>query len=166
MKDFIVYFFLYISFSTLQFFFGKYFSVFGFFPNFILILIVYLGLTRGVVYAEIIGFLFGITWDVFSTDVFGVRVVMFTTIGYLAGMINKDVNKDSIFAQFIIILLANIIYWFGFSVIYWILPSGEISHAAFITPQSIFKMLSTAFFAPIVFFILDHLNFFANRENT
>jgi rod shape-determining protein MreD len=149
----------------LQFFFGKYFNVFGFFPNFILILIVYLGLTRGVVHAEIIGFLFGITWDIFSTDVFGIRAVMFTTVGYLAGIINKDFDKDSLFAQFVIMLLANMVYWFGFSVIYWILPQGEISHSAFITLQSLFKILSTALFAPIVFFILDHLNLFANREN-
>jgi rod shape-determining protein MreD len=150
----------------LQFFFSKYFNVFGFFPNFILILIVYLGFTRSVISAEIIGFLFGITWDAFSTDIFGIRAVMFTTVGYLVGMINKNFDKDSLSAQFVIVLFANIVYWFGFSVIYWILPAGEVSHSSFITPQSIFKILLTALFTPIVFFLLDRLDLFANRGNT
>jgi rod shape-determining protein MreD len=166
MKNGIVYFFLYIAFCTLQFFFGKYFNVFGFFPNFILILIVYLGLTRGVVSAEIIGFLFGITWDVFSTDVFGIRAVMFTIVGYLVGMVKKDFDKDSLSAQFVIVLFVNVVYWFGFSIIYWILPVGEVGHSSFITIQSIFKILLTALFTPIVFFLLDRLDLFVSRGNT
>jgi rod shape-determining protein MreD len=166
MKNFIVYFFLYIAFSTLQFFFGKYFNVFEVFPNFILILVVYIGLTRGVIAAEIIGFLFGLTWDVFSTDVFGIRAVVFTTVGYLIGMMNKNFDKDSFSTQIIIMLFANIVYWCWFSFIYLILYSGENNHLFFITIKSVFKILSTALFAPVVFFILDRLDLFAAKEET
>jgi rod shape-determining protein MreD len=166
MKNFIVYFFLYIVFCTLQFFFGKYFNIFGISPNFMLILVVYLGFTRGVVSAEIIGFLFGLTWDVFSTDVFGIRAVMFTVIGYIIGMINRNFDKDSLQAQVVIVLLANLAYWVGFSFIYWILHSGDNINSSFITVQSIFKILSTTLFAPAVFFILDRLDLFAAIEDT
>ncbi|MDR3196129.1 MAG: rod shape-determining protein MreD [Endomicrobium sp.] len=164
MKKIIVYFLLYIIFCMLQFFFGKYLSVGGVFPNFILILVVYLGLTRGVVSTEIIGFLFGLTWDVFSTDVFGIRAVMFTFVGFLTGMMNKNFDKDRLPAQVVIVLLANLTYWFGFSFIYWVLPAGENGPSPFITAQAVFKILSTAVFAPVVFFILDRLELFARRD--
>jgi rod shape-determining protein MreD len=164
MKKFVTYFLLYITFCTLQFFFGKYINICGVFPNFILILIVYLGLTRGVVSAEIAGFLFGLTWDVFSTDIFGIRAVIFTIVGYLTGMTNKHFDKDSALAKILIVLSANLVYWFGFSFIYWVLPAGESSSSSFITAQAVFKILVTVPTAPIIFFILDRLELFVRGD--
>jgi rod shape-determining protein MreD len=158
MKKVIAYFLLYIIFCILQFFFGKYLNICGVFPNLILILIVYLGLTRGVVSAEIMGFLFGLTWDVFSTDVFGMRTVIFTIIGYFTGKINKNFDKDRAPAQIVIGVLTNVAYWFIFSFIYWVIPASESGSPSFITIQLMFKILTTVIATPIVFFILDRLN--------
>jgi rod shape-determining protein MreD len=144
----------------LQFFFGKYINICGIFPNLILILIVYLGLTKGVVSAELAGFLFGLTWDVFSTDIFGIRAVIFTIVGYLTGMMNKYFDKDSSLAKIVIVLSANLVYWFGFSFIYVVLLAGESSSLSFITAQAVFKILVTVLIAPIIFFILDRLELF------
>ncbi|MDR2811988.1 MAG: rod shape-determining protein MreD [Endomicrobium sp.] len=160
MKKFITYFLIYIIFCPLQFFFGKYINIYGVFPNFILILIVYLGLTKGVVSAEIAGFLFGLTWDVFSTDIFGMRTVIFTIIGYLTGIMNRHFDKDSPLTKIVIVLSANLIYWFGFSFIYWVLPASESPSLSFITAQAAFKILVTTLIVPIIFFILDRLKLF------
>jgi rod shape-determining protein MreD len=164
MKKFITYFLLYIIFCTLQFFFGKYINICGIFPNLILILIVYLGLTKGFVSAELAGFLFGLTWDIFSTDIFGIRAVVFTIVGYLTGMMNKHFDKDSPLAKIVIVLSANLVYWFGFSFVYWVLPAGESSSSSFITAQAAFKILVTVLIAPIIFFILDRLELFARGD--
>jgi rod shape-determining protein MreD len=155
MKEFIAYFFLYVFFCTLQFFFGEYLNICRVFPNFILILVVYLGLTRGFVSAEITGFLFGLVWDVFTTDIFGLRTVIFTTIGYLTGMMSKHFDKDNLLAKTVIVLLANLVYWFGSILIYCVFSINEGSFLSFITTQTVFKILITILIAPVIFFILD-----------
>jgi rod shape-determining protein MreD len=164
MKKNITYFLIYIIFCTLQFFFGRYINICGVFPNFILILIVYLGLTRGAVSAEIVGFLFGLIWDGFSTDIFGMRAVMFTIVGYLTGIMNKHFDKDSPIAKIVIVLSANLAYWLGFSFIYWVLSASESSFSFFIAAQVVFKILITALMAPIIFFILDRLELFVRWD--
>jgi rod shape-determining protein MreD len=148
----------------LQFFFGKYLNICGVFPNLILILVVYLGLARGIISAEVMGFLFGLTWDVFSTDVFGIRTVIFTIIGYFTGKINKNVDKDRALAQIVIVVLTNFAYWFIFSFIYWVIPASERGSPSFITTQVMFKILATVIVTPIVFFILDRLNLFPRGD--
>jgi rod shape-determining protein MreD len=163
MKKFIIYFLLYLIFCILQFFFGKYLNICGVFPNLILILVVYLGLTSGIVSAEIAGFLFGLTWDVFSTDIFGMRAVIFTVVGYLTGMTNKNFDKDRPLAQIVVVLSANLVYWFGFSFIYWILPAGKNGSSSFTTVQVAFKIFATVLIAPVIFFVLDRLDLFTRR---
>jgi rod shape-determining protein MreD len=115
--------------------------------------------------AEMSGFLFGLTWDVFSTDIFGMRAVIFTIVGYLTGMMNKHFDKDNPFAKIVIVLLANLVYCFSFSFIYWILSTSESSSLSFITAQAAFKILITALITPVIFFILDRLELFG-REDT
>jgi rod shape-determining protein MreD len=107
--------------------------------------------------AEIAGFLFGLTWDVFSTDIFGMRAVIFTIVGYVVGMMNKHFDKDRLLAKIVIVLLASLVYWFGFSFAYSILPISESSFSSFITAQAAFKILITVVIAPVMFFILDRL---------
>jgi rod shape-determining protein MreD len=164
MEKIIIYSLFYIIFCMLQFFFGKYLNICGVFPNLILILVVYLGLTRGIVSAEITGFLFGLTWDVFSTDIFGIRAVIFTIIAYLTGMMNKDFDKDSPIAQVVIVLSANLVYWLGFCFIYWVLPTGENGSSSFITVQVAFKIFATVLIAPVIFFVLDRLDLFTRGD--
>ncbi|MDR3256498.1 MAG: rod shape-determining protein MreD [Endomicrobium sp.] len=157
MKKIISYFFLYIVFCLLQFFCGKYININGIFPNFILIIIVYLGLSRGVVDAELMGFLFGLTWDVFSTDIFGLRAVIFTIIGYLSGKIYKGFDKDKIISQFVIVFFANIIYWVCFSLIYFILSDDRSNSLSIAGLSGSIKIIITVLVAPVVFYILDRI---------
>ncbi|BAG13596.1 rod shape-determining protein MreD [Candidatus Endomicrobiellum trichonymphae] len=166
MKKLIFYFFLYFIFCMLQFFFGRYINIYGIFPNFILIFVVYLGLSKGIINTQLMGFLFGLTWDVFSTDIFGIRTVMFTVIGYLAGRFCKDFDREKIFTQIVIMFFAGAIYWLGFGLIYFIfLDNGNCAFSFSILSVSS-KILVTATFAPLVFYILEKMDIIWHHDTT
>ncbi|OEG70048.1 hypothetical protein ATZ36_01500 [Candidatus Endomicrobiellum trichonymphae] len=158
MKKLISYLSLYFVFCMLQFFFGRYINVCGIFPNFILIFVVYIGLSKGIINAQLMGFLFGLIWDVFSTDIFGVRTVMFTVIGYLAGRFCRNFNREKIFTQVVIIFFAGAVYWLGFSLIYFIFPDNGNCVFSFSILSVSSKIVVTAVFAPIVFYILEKMD--------
>jgi rod shape-determining protein MreD len=165
MRKIIYYVMFYVLFCLLQFFFGKYINIYSIFPNFILVAVVYLGLSRGKLSAETMGFLLGLTWDAFSTDVFGVRAIMFTIIGYFSGMMSKNFDKDQIFTQIVVVFFANMIYWIGFSLIYYILPEGAGSYRPFvITAPGSLKIAATVIIAPAVFYFLDSVTRYGRRH--
>ena len=157
MKKLIFYIFLYIVFCLLQFSFGKYLNICNIFPNLILILIVYLGLSKRAINAQILGFLLGLTWDVFSPNVFGIRAIMFTSIGYFTGLFSKNFDRDRISTQCVVVFFSNIIYWLGFSFTYYILPNNGSYTFDFITLQGTLRLVVTGLVAPVVFYILDFM---------
>jgi rod shape-determining protein MreD len=148
----------------LQFFFGKYINVYGIFPNFILIFVVYFGLSKGIIKAQLVGFLFGLTWDVFSTDVFGVRTVMFTVIGYLTGRFFKNFDRKKIFTQFVIMVFASVVYWSGFVLIYFIFSDNGNCAVSFSILSVFSKIIVTAMVAPLVFYILEKIDVIYRRN--
>lgn len=158
MKKIMFYLIFYVFFCLLQFFFGQFLSVSGVFPNFILIAIIYLALSRSQTGAEIMGFIFGLTWDAFSTDIFGARAILFAVIGYCAGLLNKSLDKDQAVTQLLVVFAANMFYWIGFSLIYVIAPAGSGSYTPFeITLAGSLKIIITTLVAPFVFAILNFL---------
>jgi rod shape-determining protein MreD len=121
-----------------------------------LIAIVYLGLVKGKMGAQTMGFIYGLTWDSFSTDVFGVRVIMFTVIGYFSGALSKSFDKNQVFAQIVLVIVANIIYWLGFSLLYFVIPEGAGSYKPFvISLYGSLKIFFTVIITPVVFLALD-----------
>ncbi|MDR1784686.1 MAG: rod shape-determining protein MreD [Endomicrobium sp.] len=158
MKKIIYYMLLYIFLSIIQFVFGKYLSVFGIFPNFILIVVAYLGVSKKIINAQVMGFLFGLTWDAFSTDIFGTRALMFTVIGYLIGKFCRDFDMNKILVQFLVILLANIVYWLGFGLIHFTILGNESYMTSFIDGVCCVKVIVTVLIAPIVFHVFGMIN--------
>ena len=119
----IVYFFLII----LQFVIPKYmpFNIWMLYPNFILMFVVYTALNKGIMKGQLTGFFYGLTWDVLSTDIFGVRTLSFTIAGYLAGSFNKKLNKNQPLTQIIVMAIGLIITHLILNVVYLILPESE-----------------------------------------
>jgi len=142
----------------LQFFFGKYLNIDGIFPNFILIAVVYAGLNKGRLSAQLVGFVFGLVWDAFSTDVFGVRAIMFTLLGAFSGFLSDTFDKDQPFTQAVAVFVSSIIYWFGFSMIYFIIPEGESAYSPFaVSLYGTLKIAATVIAAPFVFAALNFI---------
>ncbi|MDR2676669.1 MAG: rod shape-determining protein MreD [Endomicrobium sp.] len=140
----------------LQFFFSKYISIYKISPNFVLVAIIYIGLSRGIIYAEIMGFLLGLTWDAFSSEVFGMKAMMFTIVGYFSGKIHKKFDHRKIFTQFVVISCASIIYCLGTNLFYFILMNN-FNHVFFLTRLDLVNILATVFVAPPLFYILDRV---------
>jgi len=155
MKKLICYLLLYVVFSLAQFFFSKYLNIAGIFPNLILIVVVYLGLSKGSVAAQLMGFLFGWTWDVFSMDIFGIRAVVFTVVGYLAGAVSRNFNKSELFSQFVIIFFAGVVYWLCFNLICFVFLNEGSRIIPFVILLDYIRIAATALAAHTVFYILD-----------
>ncbi|MDR0618209.1 MAG: rod shape-determining protein MreD [Endomicrobium sp.] len=158
MKKTTLYFFIYIVFCLLQFFLNQYLNVFGISPNFILVLIVCIGLMKGSFDAQIIGFLFGFTWDVFSTDIFTTRTLLFTMLGYFSGKLNKKFNADSIFFQCTIVLVGSLVYNLGIYLVSSIIMQNNVLCSSNITVlKNISKILAAVAITPFVFYVLHRL---------
>ena len=88
MLHFIFKIFVFFILIILQFVVPKYFPLYNFYPNFILIYIVYIGLNKGSIKGELTGFFYGLIWDILSTDILGIRTLTFTISGYLSPLIS------------------------------------------------------------------------------
>jgi rod shape-determining protein MreD len=150
----------------IQFFLGRYLNILGVFPNFILITIVFLGMLRGRLEASVVGFLFGFVWDVFSADIFGMRMLIFTLIGYLSGLLSRNFDREQVYVQFITVLISNIFYWVFIALIYSIFTSNyaNITDSLF-SLKNIFSLLFTVIIAPPSFFVLRLFIFIKDRRN-
>ena len=158
MKRAIFYILLYVVLCIVQFSFGQFLNIGGVFPNIILIAVIFVALFDGQLPAEVLGFILGLTWDIFSTDVLGARAVMFATLGYFLGTLRGSFERDQLFAQFAVSLFACITFWAGFSIIIALLPEGSFGAVPFeITFKGILKVMITVLLTPIVFGILKFL---------
>ena len=89
-------------------------------PNIIVILLVYFALINGQIYGSILGFLFGIFFDLLSGGILGSSMFALTAAGFLTGYFynpNKiEANFTSLNFAFVV-FLASIIYFFLFTLI-------------------------------------------------
>lgn len=154
MKKLILYICIYIIFCLLQFFFSQYFNTFGIFPNFVLVCVVCIGFIKGSFNAQIVGFLFGLTWDVFSTDIFATRAMLFTILGYLSGKLNKKFNVNNIFFQCVIVFLTKVVYDLGLYFISCILMQDCMITITF---RNISNILTTIIVTPFIFHVLRRI---------
>ena len=157
----IVYFFLII----LQFVIPKYmpFNIWMLYPNFILMFVVYTALNKGIMKGQLTGFFYGLTWDVLSTDIFGVRTLSFTIAGYLAGSFNKKLNKNQPLTQIIVMSIGLVITQLILNIAYIIMPASEtIFIQSFeLSYLVIFNILINLILTPVVFkifLIVDRKN--------
>ncbi len=118
---------IYIFLIILQFVLPKYmpFNLWMFYPNFILIFVVYIALNKGAMRGQITGFFYGLTWDILATDIFGVRALSFTIAGYLAGNFNKKFDKNQPLTQIIVTVIGLIVTQFVVDFVYIVMPLSD-----------------------------------------
>jgi rod shape-determining protein MreD len=146
----------------IQFYLGKY-NISKYLPNIILIIIVYTALSKGALQAEIMGFIFGITLDIFSTNIFGLKAISFTILGYSFGKLFINFNLEQIFIQSMIVLLANIVYLVIISTIYYLYLSRITLTNCLHSNSTLISIMLTIILAPIMFKLFDLLNKIINK---
>ncbi len=139
----------------IQFVIPKYMplNIWTLYPNFILMFVVYTALNKGIMRGQITGFVYGLTWDVLSTDIFGVRTLGFTIAGYLAGSFNKKLNKNQPLTQIIVMAIGLIVTHLILNITYVIMPASETVFVQNfeLSYLIIFNILINLFLTPFVF---------------
>ncbi|OGS37073.1 MAG: rod shape-determining protein MreD [Elusimicrobia bacterium RIFOXYB2_FULL_49_7] len=143
--------FLYLVGIVIQFSWSQYFSYAGIAPNVIISFIMFLGLVRGSMTGLLFGFAWGISWDVLSIDLFGSHALLFTSMGYFAGMLNRKWNESKVVNQMLVTLVASLFFWLGMYSLFHVFGTDDtgfaVNYSTFIQP--FYNML----IAPAIFFI-------------
>lgn len=155
MINFIVAIIIYLILIVVQFVIPKYmpFNIWMIYPNFILMFIIYTALNKGIMKGQTIGFIYGLTWDILSTDIFGIRALSFTIAGYLAGSFNKKLNKNQPLTQIIVMAIGLIVTHLILNVTYIVMPASEkIFVQNFeLSYMIIFNILVNLILTPLIF---------------
>jgi rod shape-determining protein MreD len=138
---------LFITGLVLQFSFNQYFAVFGIAPNFILILVVFMSLTRGSLAGQTFGFFWGLSWDVYSVKLFGCHAFVFTCIGYFLGLLSKKWDENKLSTQMFLTFMASIIYWTAMVLLYQFFGEGKMQLNYILIIQPVVNTL----LAPLIF---------------
>ena len=154
----VFYFIIYWIGIVIQFGWMRYFAPYGLAPNVILVLLIFVGLMRGPFAGELMGFAWGLSWDIMSVDLFGSHALLFTCIGYLSGFLSHKWNESKIVSQVVITGIGSILYWIGIAAISQIFAPGEftvkINYIAALQP--LYNMLIAPAFFIIGNFAVDH----------
>jgi rod shape-determining protein MreD len=138
-----------------QFFFSRNLSIFGAYPNIILISIVFFGMSKGRFEAVIEGFIFGLIWDSVATDIFGMRMLLFSIIGYTSGLLSRNFDNDQPYTQLLVVFVSLILYWIGTVIIYsTFAPESVNGFDAVLTLRNFGSALFTLIITIPTFFIM------------
>ncbi|MCS7231107.1 MAG: rod shape-determining protein MreD [Elusimicrobiota bacterium] len=90
-----------------------FFKLFPFFirPNLALVYTVFLALFMGHIDAIIYSFLMGLFLDFIYLNFFGMNTLLFLTIGYIVGWLNKRVNETHKKIQIIVLFFSSLLYF-------------------------------------------------------
>ncbi|MBI3012757.1 MAG: rod shape-determining protein MreD [Elusimicrobia bacterium] len=77
----------------------KMMSLWGVFPNILLLAALFSGISRGTVAGSCAGFVFGFLADIFSLSLFGSQTFLYTFMGYCAGHLKGQIDEERPLAQ-------------------------------------------------------------------
>lgn len=75
--------------------------------------------------AIVISFIFGMFYDILHLTVFGVNTIVFSSIGYFCGWLNKHVNEASLKVQILVFVLCVVLYFILYYFILFLLKTHK-----------------------------------------
>ena len=131
--------------------FIRWISVFGVFPNLLLLGTIFYALRRGPMAGEWVGFIWGLLSDVASISLFGSQTFMLTLIGYGVGRLRGKMDEEKPTAQMTLVCVMSILYFVGL-LFFETLFGGSMQR--FKVRSSFFQALYSTLVCPFVFWIL------------
>ncbi len=125
MKYFLFLFCTFVLMLTLQVSFLWYISFLNVIPDILLILVIWVSLSKGPLKGQTVGFFVGIVADAFSIGIFGANALLLTFTGFFVGLLRKKVEEDNKFAQGVIGFLVSLLYCLGFWILTKIIGEGK-----------------------------------------
>jgi len=90
--------------------FGSRLSIFGLLPDFVLLVVIYVALSKGSVEGVIYGFLTGFVQDVYSPSTLGIGMLSKTVIGFGVGYGRGKIPIESGLVRWIVIFLTALVH--------------------------------------------------------
>jgi rod shape-determining protein MreD len=140
---------LFILGLVLQFGWSQYLSFWGLAPNIILIFVIFAALNDGPLVGQWMGFIWGISWDAMSVSMFGSRAFTLMVIGYLAGMLSRQLDESKPSSQGLVVLAASVAYTFLLWLVFQVFSPDQMP----IRPNyiTILQPFYNVLLAPIIF---------------
>lgn len=133
--------------------FFTWFNIAGVMPNVFIIFVLLLGLFAGETRGIIFGIIFGISIDFFIGSRIGISGIMLGIIGFLGGYLDKSFSKDSRVTIILMIVLSTCLYETGNYVFHYFMNHEMISMTIFIKTlliENIYHIILTIIFYPLM----------------
>jgi rod shape-determining protein MreD len=78
--------------------------------NFVLVIVLYMGLAKGPLAGEMMGFFWGLLVDASSLGLMGLHAVLYAAVGFLAGMLRRQLDENKVWTQTIFTLIVSVFY--------------------------------------------------------
>ena len=114
---------------------GDIFSIYGLTPSFLVIFIIYIGLTKSQLHAIWLGFFFGFIIDALTgTDMMGITALALAVVGYLSGIFHGRIVRIPVIVQYLL--------YTGFLLVFFILTVMiSLQDSQFATGNIVFLIL-------------------------
>ena len=130
-------------------------------PDLLFIVIVYLSYNFGPFYGETCGFIGGLLHDCVSRSPFGLLAFPKMAIGFIAGMLGKDVFKNNLLTIMLLMFIASLVKGVITLMLCYAFSESSVSQViTVIIPEAVYN----SFVSPIIFILLDKL--FAKKLET
>ncbi|MFC1500978.1 rod shape-determining protein MreD [Elusimicrobiota bacterium] len=147
-----------------QFVFTKYFALYGIAPNFLLLAVLFVGIKKGAFPGQVLGFSWGLSWDVLAVDLFGVHAFLFTCVGFFSGKLSRKWDEGKVGTQMVVTGFASITFLIGLSFLYMLF--GENNYTIKFNYIAISRIVLNMLLAPLVFKIGEVINaMFGSRHS-
>ncbi len=127
-------------------------SIYGVFPNVLLLATVFFSLQLGSMRGQWVGFILGLLADVASISILGSQTFMYTLIGNLVGRLHGQIDEEKPIAQMTLVFAASSLYFVGLLAFESFFTGSVVR---FGSRATFFQPLYTTFMGPIVFWILS-----------
>ncbi|MBN1824153.1 MAG: rod shape-determining protein MreD [Endomicrobiales bacterium] len=149
MNVILAYFSVFICGIVLQFGIVRYFSLYGVAPDVLLVSLIFISLVKGPLTGQLMGFFWGLAWDVIGIDLFGSHAFLYTTIGYFTGLLSHKWNESKLSSQMILTFTVSLFFLAGRHFLYKIFAPSEFGlHLNYIL---ILQPVYNTVIAPLVF---------------
>ena len=133
-------------------------------PDILLILVLFLGLYNGSLFGEIHGFFTGLLIDFLTVGPLGLYTLLFSILGFLAGLLKKNVNTSGFFLVLFLGFIAFLVKTLILYLLNFFFPN-LINHYSLVASATYLELGLTALFTPIVFKFLDLFSSYLLIEN-
>jgi rod shape-determining protein MreD len=141
--------FFLIFFILIDTVFLKNFNIYGARTDFAFLLVVFAGLTNGILFGCGVGFAAGLVKDIFLNVYLGPGSFSFTIIGFLAGFFGKKFFYQYIIIQVLIVFIATVLKFLIINIL-----SVAVHISGYCLRDIVAQAFCNSFFAPALFHLL------------